>query len=164
MLSRLHLCNPDSHAHGAGEGRNRGSPFGGAVHDLGKLTISRSILRKAVSLNQDEQLAANDTKSMNHFSAGLWAGCFPCCSDTMSNLKPSTGDGDTVPLGARILAVADVYDTMTVHSPYRKACSRPRRQKKKSSAGAGTKFDPEVVKAFVTAFNRMEMELPNIIL
>jgi putative two-component system response regulator len=75
----------------------------------------------------------------------------------------SNGDQIPVPLGARILAVADFYDALTVNGPDQKALPLEE-AKEHIVAGAGARFDPEVVKAFVSAFDRMEMELPNIIL
>jgi HD-GYP domain-containing protein (c-di-GMP phosphodiesterase class II) len=74
------------------------------------------------------------------------------------------GQGESnIPMGARILAVADAYDTLTVGSAARPGLS-PDTAKDTIVAGSGTTYDPEVVKAFTTAFNRLEMELPSIVL
>ena len=132
------------------------------MHDLGKLQVSRSILRKAVSLNQDDQSPPSGTQAYEPLLRGPLGGVLPMLLGHHEQFE-SNGELSPVPLGARILAVADVYDDLTVDSPYRKALP-PEEAKETIAAGAGTRFDPEVVKAFVTAYNRMEMELPNIML
>jgi len=55
--------------------------------------------------------------------------------------------GKQIPLGARILAVADTFDAMIADRPYRKAFSfaHVKKEMKKSS---GTQLDPEIVSVF----------------
>jgi HD-GYP domain-containing protein (c-di-GMP phosphodiesterase class II) len=56
--------------------------------------------------------------------------------------------GERIPLGARIIAVADAYDAMTSDRPYRKAMDREEavRELKRCS---WTQFDPKMVNAFL---------------
>jgi len=68
-----------------------------------------------------------------------------------------TTSGDAIPLEARIISVADVYDSLTSDRPYRKAMS-PFDAKDIIEKGAGTDFDPMVVEAFVSAFRHGELE------
>ncbi|MBW2108598.1 MAG: hypothetical protein JRI36_08050, partial [Deltaproteobacteria bacterium] len=56
--------------------------------------------------------------------------------------------GDQITLGARILAVADVFDALTSDRPYR-AGMPVQRAIKIISEGRGTQFDPSVVEAFL---------------
>jgi HD-GYP domain-containing protein (c-di-GMP phosphodiesterase class II) len=70
--------------------------------------------------------------------------------------------GDEIPLEARILAVADVYDSLVSDRPYRKALS-PFEAKDIIEKGAGTDFDPKVVEAFLKVFRRREMEVPELV-
>ena len=51
-----------------------------------------------------------------------------------------------IPVGARVLAVADAYDAMTSNRPYRKALE-PLEAIKEIKNCSGTQFDPEIVKA-----------------
>jgi response regulator RpfG family c-di-GMP phosphodiesterase len=62
---------------------------------------------------------------------------------------PERIKGDQIPLGARILAVADAYEAMTHDRPYRKKMSREEAIQE-LRAHAGTQFDPQVVKVFVS--------------
>ena len=65
--------------------------------------------------------------------------------------------GEEIPLEARIISVADVYDSLTSDRPYRKAMS-PFDAKDIIVKGAATDFDPQVVDAFLAAFRFGEMD------
>jgi len=56
--------------------------------------------------------------------------------------------GREIPVGARIMAIADAYDSITSERPYRKASSH-RRAVKEIINCSGTQFDPEVVEHFL---------------
>ncbi len=71
--------------------------------------------------------------------------------------------GEEIPLEARIISVADVYDSLTSDRPYRKAIT-PFEAKEIIVKGSGTEFDPKVVNAFLTAFRKGEMELPEVLI
>ena len=60
---------------------------------------------------------------------------------------------------ARVLAVADAYDTLTSDRPYRRAVT-PFEAKQIIMSSAGANFDPVVVDAFVNAFEHGQMEIP----
>jgi HD-GYP domain-containing protein (c-di-GMP phosphodiesterase class II) len=132
------------------------------MHDIGKSQTNRDILRKAVSLNRDDQSLPRAAISYEPLLRGTLGGVLPMLLGHHEQFE-GNDDRSPIPSGARILAVADFYDDLTVDSPHRKALS-PEEAKNTIAAASGTTFDPEVVKAFVTAFNRMEMELPSIIL
>jgi HD-GYP domain-containing protein (c-di-GMP phosphodiesterase class II) len=67
--------------------------------------------------------------------------------------------GDEIPIEARVLAVADAYDSLTSDRPYRRAVT-PFEARQIIVSSAGTHFDPAVVDAFVDAFEHGEMEIP----
>jgi len=134
------------------------------LHDLGKLKISRSILRKAARLIRNEPLPEGDAHADEHLLSGSMGRILPMLLGSQEySGNPSSSDGETIPMGARILAVADAFDTMTAGGYNREALS-PEAARKTILDGAGSEFDAEVVKAFVRAFDRLEMELPAIIL
>ena len=71
--------------------------------------------------------------------------------------------GEDIPLEARIISVADVYDSITSDRPYRKAMSLFE-ARDVIAKGSGTDFDPRVVNAFLDAFRRGELEVPTVVL
>jgi HD-GYP domain-containing protein (c-di-GMP phosphodiesterase class II) len=60
---------------------------------------------------------------------------------------PNRLSGKQIPLGARILAVADTYDAITSERPYRKAMD-PRIAFNIIDGCKGSQFDPEIIDAF----------------
>ncbi len=58
--------------------------------------------------------------------------------------------------------MADTFDALTSDRPYRKAMS-PFEAKEVIAKGAGSEFDPQVVQAFLTAFRKGEMEIPEVV-
>jgi hypothetical protein len=134
------------------------------LHDLGKLKISRGILHKAARLIREEPSATGNAKPDEHLLCGPMGRILPMLLEHHEQVEhlPSQ-DKEAIPKGAHILAVADAFDTMTTAGTGRDALS-PEEAKEKIKAGAGVEFDPEVVRAFTVAFDRMEMELPDIIL
>jgi HD-GYP domain-containing protein (c-di-GMP phosphodiesterase class II) len=61
--------------------------------------------------------------------------------------------GEAIPLGARIIAVADAFDAMTSDRPYRKALSFSTAMQE-VTRNAGTQFDPQIVEAFERAMTK----------
>ena len=69
------------------------------------------------------------------------------------NGYPDRKAGEDIPLGARILFVADAYDAMTTDRVYRSRLSHERAIEELERC-AGTQFDPDVVAAFKAEFDR----------
>jgi HD-GYP domain-containing protein (c-di-GMP phosphodiesterase class II) len=67
--------------------------------------------------------------------------------------------GKDIPVGARIIAVADVYDALTSDRPYRKALS-PFEARREIVDNSGVHFDPEVVRVFDSVFPTLYREGP----
>ncbi|WP_310599513.1 HD domain-containing phosphohydrolase [Desulfobulbus sp.] len=143
------------------------------LHHLGRMQLSRSILSKASAhwLAQDEASGKRTAIDGDAIDERLLSGpvgrILPLLlgSQVQKTAQTEQGaePGETVPLGTRILAVADAYDSLTFGDNEQQAVS-PAVARDAIVAKAGTEFDPEVVKAFATAFERMEMELPTFIL
>jgi HD-GYP domain-containing protein (c-di-GMP phosphodiesterase class II) len=68
---------------------------------------------------------------------------------------PSGLEGDGIPLGARIILVADAFDAMTSDRPYRRALSREEALAEVERC-SGTQFDPEIVRVFLALFAEAE--------
>ncbi len=70
----------------------------------------------------------------------------------MSTMEGPEKELNQVPLGARIIAVADSFDAMTTDRPYRKGMP-PWGALEEIVKNAGKQFDPHVVEAFKRVFN-----------
>ncbi|MDD5465539.1 MAG: HD-GYP domain-containing protein, partial [Candidatus Omnitrophica bacterium] len=125
------------------------------LHDLGKIGIPDKILHKKGKLNENElkkirahpQIGAEIIRSVHFLSAVV-----PIVlhhHERFDGLGYSSGlKGKDILLGARIIAVADVYQALVSDRPYRKAYSK-KEALKIIQEGAGTQFDPEIVKIFL---------------
>ncbi len=138
------------------------------LHDIGKLDISREILYKAARLTQKEfeemQLHVERGIEILEPVGGSLRRVLPIILSHHdkfdgSGYHPTSGNG--IPLEARIISVADVFDSLTSDRPYRQAMS-PFDAKEIITKGSGKDFDPRVVEAFLAAFRKGEMEVPDV--
>ena len=125
------------------------------LHDLGKIAISDKILHKRAKLSAKEfeeikkhpQIGADIIRPIQ-FLHPIVPLIFYHHERWDGRGYPNGLKGDDIPVGARIIAVSDVYQALTSDRPYRKAFS-----KKKAieiiKAGAGTQFDPKIVDTFL---------------
>jgi HD-GYP domain-containing protein (c-di-GMP phosphodiesterase class II) len=68
-------------------------------------------------------------------------------------------EGENIPLGSRIIAVADVYDALVSDRPYRKGLP-PLQAKEEILSNSGKQFDPNVVKIFDSIFPKIDSQIP----
>ena len=136
------------------------------LHDIGKLDISRELLYKAAKLTQEEfkEMKKHVDKSGDILEpvGGPLSRIIPIIlahHDKFDGSGYRPLSGEEIPLESRIISVADVYDSLTSDRPYRKAMS-PFDAKEIIVKGSGKDFDPIVVKAFLKAFGKREMEVP----
>jgi len=140
------------------------------LHDIGKLDLSRELLYKASRLTQGEY---TDIKKhvekggqMLYPVGGPLNRIIPIIlahHDKFDGSGYHSTNGENIPLEARVISVADVFDSLTSDRPYRKAISSFE-AKEVIAKGSGKEFDPEVVKAFLSAFGRGKMEVPEVML
>jgi diguanylate cyclase (GGDEF)-like protein/putative nucleotidyltransferase with HDIG domain len=126
----------------------------GSLHDLGKLAIPEEILRKPGPLNEAERLVLERHPQIG-FRMLDSLGVEPVASWILHHHERWDGDGypdrlggEAIPLGARILFVADAYDAMTTDRVYRSKLSHERAISELERC-AGTQFDPDVVSALL---------------
>jgi putative nucleotidyltransferase with HDIG domain len=136
------------------------------LHDIGKLEVSREVLYKAARLNEGElaEMRKHVDKGIALLEpvGGSLRRVIPIIlahHDKFDGSGYHPVRGTDIPLEARIITVADVYDSLTSDRPYRKAMS-PLEVREMIVRGAGTEFDPDVVDAFLTTFRSGKMELP----
>ncbi|HJW99530.1 MAG TPA: HD-GYP domain-containing protein [Terriglobales bacterium] len=139
------------------------------LHDIGKLEISREILYKAASLSAEEfdEMRTHVVKGARMLQpvGGSLRRVLPIIlahHEKFDGSGYNPVSGEAIPLEARIISVADAYDAMTSDRPYRKAMS-PFDAKEVIERGAGKEFDPDVVGAFMRAFRKQELEVPEVL-
>jgi diguanylate cyclase (GGDEF)-like protein/putative nucleotidyltransferase with HDIG domain len=125
----------------------------GSLHDVGKLAIPEEILRKPGPLNEAERIVLERHPQIG-FRMLDSLGIEPVATWVLHHHErwdgagyPDCLGGDTIPLGARILFVADAYDAMTTERVYRGRLSHEQALRELERC-AGTQFDPGVVDAF----------------
>ena len=135
------------------------------LHDIGKLDVSRELLYKAARLTKTEyeemQQHVNKGVALLEPVGGSLRRVIPIVlahHDKFDATGYHPTGGEDIPLEARIISVADVYDSITSDRPYRKAMS-PFDAKEIIVKGQGTDFDPQVVDAFLTAFKHGELDV-----
>jgi diguanylate cyclase (GGDEF)-like protein len=136
------------------------------LHDLGKLAVPRSILAKPGPLTDadwraiiqhprigqvvlDEATKFRDAGAIILHHHERFAG----------HGYPHGLRGTDIPLGSRILAIADAYDAMTRARPHRGAMTHTRAIAE-LRRHAGTQFDPELVEVFCELYERRPPALP----
>jgi putative two-component system response regulator len=126
------------------------------VHDLGKTWIGNDILFKESALSEAERLQMEQHPMMG---ARVLVGydLDPFFIEIVLHHHeaydgsgyPSRLKGEAIPLGARLLTVADVYDALTSARPYKEALS-PEAARAYVLGESGHRFDPRVVLGFVS--------------
>src|SRR5256885_5545656 len=135
--------------------------LGGVLHDIGKVAIPESILNKNGPLNPDEW---ETMKSHVAFGAKILDPLTPLASIREMVLHhheffdgsgyPDALAGEKIPLGARIIAVADAYDTITSDRTYKKA-RVPADALAELERCANAQFDGNIVAVFVRTMRQM---------
>ncbi len=134
--------------------------YAAALHDIGKIGVADSILRKAAPLDDEEwrdmrrhsELGYEILKGIDFLRVAaeiVWAHH----ERYDGNGYPRGLAGEEIPFGARVFGVVDAYDAMTSRRPYRQAMSREQACIEIAS-NAGTQFDPQVVEAFLVMIRR----------
>ena len=145
---------------GMREDRVNALRYAGMLHDVGKLGVPTKILQKTGGLTDDEFAAIQRTRCAAR----------RCCRTSSSSTRPSRGSSTTtsastawatrwacaateIPEFARVIAVADAFDSMTSTRSYRGA------RTVEEAVGElerckGTQFDPVMVDALVQALHR----------
>ena len=130
------------------------------IHDIGKIVIPDYILFKPGPLTPAEfnEIKRHPTVAVDIIRyLDQFPGVIPLVEGHHEWYNgegyPNRLKGDEIPLGARILAVADAYDAMTCPRPYRERLSSEEATRN-LAAGAWTQWDPVVVEAALEVLER----------
>ncbi len=134
--------------------------YAAALHDIGKIGVADSILRKAEPLEPEEW---KEMRRHSQLGYEILSGI-----DFLRNAAeivhahherydgegyPRGLEGEEIPLGSRLFAVVDAFDAMTSRRPYREAMSRELACIE-IARNSGSQFDPSVVEAFLVMIRR----------
>jgi diguanylate cyclase (GGDEF)-like protein/PAS domain S-box-containing protein len=125
------------------------------LHDLGKIGISEKILLKRSKLTEEEfreikkhpQIGADILRPI-HFLHGLIPAVLYHHERWDGKGYPSGLKAEEIPVGARIIALADVYQALTSERPYRKAYSKAKAIQI-IRENSGKQFDPKITGIFI---------------
>jgi two-component system response regulator RpfG len=135
------------------------------MHDIGKIGIPDNILLKPGKLNHEEfSIMKTHTSIGYHILKNSHSKYISLGADIAlahherydGTGYPNGLQGKDIPLDARIVTVADVYDALTSERPYKKAWSN-REALEYLDANKGTHFDPGCVDAFMRQFSKVSI-------
>ncbi|MEN8143862.1 MAG: HD domain-containing phosphohydrolase [Gemmatimonadota bacterium] len=128
---------------------------GGLLHDIGKIGIPGAVLNKPGKLTKKETTTIRTHPELGAHILGpiaAFADLIPIVKHHHEQFDgsgyPDGLAGSDIPFLARVLAVADVYDSLRIDRPYRAGLSHARTLKFITD-GSGTHFDPRVVDALL---------------
>jgi putative two-component system response regulator len=135
---------------------------GALLHDIGKIAVREEVLLKPGHLSPEE---FNEIKLHPEIGERI---CEPlrCADQVLPIIRhhqerwdgkgyPDGISGESIPLLARIMSIADAYDAMLSPRPYRPALSMDEAQRILRQ-GAGIQWDPEMVDLFLSALRKRE--------
>ncbi len=130
--------------------------LGGILHDIGKIGVPEAVLNKPSRLTPEEYelMKSHATWGRRNSRAPQGEG-HRTDSGMVRNhheMVDGTGypdglKGENIPLGARIITVADCFDTMVSDRAYKRRRSKEEAMEELYRC-CGTQFDPDIVKAF----------------
>jgi putative nucleotidyltransferase with HDIG domain len=133
----------------------------GLLHDIGKIGVPGYILNKAGTLTYEEfngimkthsSLGANIVKDVP-FLHNLYKLILYHHENYDGTGYPEGLKGEQIPMGARIIHVADAFEAMTSNRPYRQSLGKDEAIKRLNQS-SGRQFDPKVIQAFMRLARR----------
>jgi putative nucleotidyltransferase with HDIG domain len=150
---------------GLPDAERRSVHFAALLHDIGKVSIDRAILRDPGPLSDEaravlQQHPANGLEIVRPIS--LWEDVLP-----MIHAHHERWDGsgypmgqvaDAIPLGARVIAIADTFDVITRGTPWQSKME-PEEALTLLEASAGSQLDPRLVRLFAAEYREHGADL-----
>jgi putative two-component system response regulator len=136
------------------------------LHDIGKIGIPDSILKKKSALNEEEWKIMKRHPQYGADLIGQHGSHREVSEIILAHQEhfdgtgyPSGLHGQQIPEIARIIAIVDAYQAMTSERPYRGAME-PTAAVQELIRGRGTQFDPKLVDVFVQGLMRLRLVRP----
>ena len=139
------------------------------LHDIGKIAVPDEILHKGADLTAEEWELMRKHPLIGQRVLDAAPAMSPVATLVRSTHErwdgggyPDRLAGGEIPLGARIIFICDAYNAMVEGRPYRAPMSRAQALEE-LRGGAGTQFDPDLVRAFVDrVVPRLDPESPSV--
>jgi HD-GYP domain-containing protein (c-di-GMP phosphodiesterase class II) len=159
--SVVDLVNAVADELGVDEDSRQELEFAAMLHDVGKISIPKSILHKPSALTDHEFEVIKHHTIEGQFMLDRVGGLLGRVGEIVRSCHerwdgtgyPDQLMGEQIPLAARIVFACDAYNAMTTDRPYRAAMS-PEAACEELRENAGTQFDPWVVDALVSVVER----------
>lgn len=128
--------------------------YAALLHDIGKIGVNDAVINKQGPLSAEERRMMNDHPVISYNIVrriqtleknGVAKMVYHHHEFYNGGGYPDGIQGTAIPLGARIITVADAWDAMTSDRPYRKALPK-REALRRLQEASGTQFDPRVIK------------------
>ncbi|SMP59019.1 HD domain-containing phosphohydrolase [Anoxynatronum buryatiense] len=133
------------------------------MHDIGKSALSPELLKKTETLTPEERRAIERHPELGYQMLRSSREYTSIAENVLGHHEHWDGSGyprgiagEKIPLEARIAALAEAWDGMTTHRPYRKART-PQSALEEIKALAGIRFDPELVPVFESVLMKEKM-------
>ncbi len=138
---------------------------GAFLHDIGKIDVNAEVLRKAASLSPEEMLEVQRHVDRGEELVGSMGGilrhAIPMVAfhhERWDGMGYKGLAGEDIPVGARIIAVADTFDAIVSDRPYRRGRTWSEAMRVIRD-GSGTQFDPRVVDVFLELYEQDERQM-----
>ncbi len=138
--------------------------FAAALHDIGKIGVADSILRKSEPLDEGEWRDMRRHSELGYQILNGIEFLKNAAEIVYAHHERYDGAGyprglarEEIPLGSRLFAIVDAFDAMTSRRPYRAASSREDACAE-IMANSGTQFDPYLVQVFLAVVQRTAAE------
>jgi len=151
-----HYALKTAQAMGLSEKESKAVYYAAILHDIGKIGIREDVLNYDGPLDQGKMAHMKTHPEIGSRILGIVKGFEKIRLMVRAHHEHYDGSGypdglqgPEIPLGARIIAVADVYDALTTDRPYRTAWNKEKALEA-IRGKAGSQFDPQVVPVFIS--------------
>jgi putative nucleotidyltransferase with HDIG domain len=151
---------------GLSDAERRSVHYASLLHDIGKVMLDPAVLRAEGPLTGEARKIIED-----HSALGvqllkpitIWEDILPIIGAHHERWDgggyPSGQRGEDIPVGARVVAVADAFDAMTRVTPHGKHRSADEALVELENC-AGSQFDPRIVRLFVAEYRQRRHQIP----